>query len=89
MRYILAVWVIVVLVGLLIISLINLKEYGVNGMILAGISAVALYRIFRFLLESDDSEDTERSRPSGHSGFRDPLEYIMYGDIAGEGDPDD
>ena len=89
MRYILAIWVIVVLIGLLIISLVNLKDYGTNGMILAGISAFALYRIFKLMFVDGDRDSREDSRASKGSVLHDPLEYIIYGELAGEPEPDD
>jgi len=89
MKYILAIWVIIVLIGLLLISLINLEYYGTNGIILAGISAFALYRVFRFVLGVGDPDSPNEHRTVRHDSFSDPLEYIIYGDIAGEAEPDD
>ena len=89
MRFILAIWVIIVLIGLLIISLINLDEYGTSGIILAGISTFALYRIFKFMFWGDDPDKAKESSASSGNGLPDPLEYIIFGDIAGDSDPDD
>ena len=89
MKYILAIWVVIVLIGLLIISLINLEEYGTNGIILAGISAFALYRIFKFLFKSSDSDGSVDYSAPRRSSSADPLEYIIYGDLTGKTNPDD
>jgi uncharacterized membrane protein len=89
MRYILAIWVIIVLVGLLVISLINLAENGTSGMILAGISAFALYRVFKFVFTSEDPDSAEESRASSGNGIADPLEYMIYGDITRNAEPED
>jgi len=88
MKYILALWVIVVLIGVFFISLINLPDYGANGLILAGISAFALYKVFKFLLSSDDSDDFEETRTSGGGGLSTPAEYIFFGDMTETGDDD-
>jgi len=89
MKYILAIWVVIVLIGLLIISLVNLEEYGTNGIILAGISAFALFRIFKFLFNSGDPDEPEDRSISSRSTSTDPLEYIVYGELSGKGNPDD
>ena len=92
MRYILAIWVIVVLVGLLLISLINLTEYRASGLVLAGISSFALYRVFKLMFFEDASEDDDTGCSSGGVGSSvksDPLEYVIFGDISGDADADD
>jgi len=87
MRYLIAIWVIIVLLGLLLISLVNMSEYGVSGLVLAGISAFALYRIFKCVFEGGDSDDVKEynapgsSRPSRGS---DPLDYIFFPGISGD-----
>jgi len=89
MKCILAIWVIIVLVGLLFVSLVNLEDHGVSSVVLAGISALALFRIFKFLLGGGKPEGFESNRPSGDRGLHDPLEYVIYGDIPGECDKDE
>jgi len=88
MRYILAIWVIIVLIGLLTISLINLEDYGTSGVILAAISVVALYRMFKLLFGRGRSERDEDDGVSNKAALPDPLDYIIYGDIVTEGEPD-
>ena len=88
MRYLLTIWVIIVLIGLLIVSLINLDEYGANGLILAGISAFALYRCFKFVFAEADPEETKENRPA-RGRITDPLEYIILGDIVCDVNPDE
>ena len=87
MRYILAIWVIIVLAGLLIISLINLAENGASGMILAGISTFALYRVFKFVFAGDEADGPEEHRTPQGDRVANPVEYMIYGDLAGEADP--
>ena len=87
MKYLVAIWVIIVLLGLLLISLVNMSEYGVSGLILAGISAFALYRIFKCVFEGGDSDDVIEYNASGSgrpNRRSDPLEYIFFSDISGD-----
>ena len=87
MKYLIAIWVIIVLLGLLLISLVNMSEYGVSGLILAGISAFALYRIFKYVFEDGDSDDVKEYNASGGgcpSRGSDPLDYLFYPDISGD-----
>jgi len=92
MKYLIAIWVVIVLLGLLFISLINLSEYGTSGLILAGISAFALCRVFKFIITDGTPDDTKEYHPSAScgSGARsDPLDYIFFGEISEDDDDDD
>jgi len=89
MKYLLAIWVIIVLIGLFFIALINLADYGISGIVIVGISAFALFRCFKFLFFDAEAAEPKEKSPSSCSGAHDPLEYIIYGDIAGKRDPDD
>jgi len=87
MKYLIAIWVVIVLLGLLLISLVNMSEYGVSGLILAGISAFALYRIFKCVFEGGDSDDVMKYNASGSgrpSRGSDPLDYLFFPDIPGD-----
>ena len=86
MRYLVAIWVVIVLVGLLIVALINMNEYGVSGLILALVSAYALYKIYKLMFEGQDSEDPsdERMLRKSPSDTFDPLDYIMFSDLTDE-----
>ena len=95
MKFLIMIWIIVVLTGLFFISLINLEAYGISGLILAGISSFALYRIFRFIFLGFKQEDPDtRGAQQRHAGGRpasscDPLDFIILGSVAGESPPDD
>ena len=89
MKHILAIWVIIVLIGLLMISLINLPEYGASGLILAGISSFALYRLFKFMFEDSESDELNEARSPKVGGASDPLEYIIFSNITKDEDQDD
>ena len=90
MRYLLTIWIIIVLIGLLFISLIYLEEYGTNGVILASVSAFVLYRIFKLIFKSDASDwsdDEDENRASRKDSMQDPLELIIFGDLTGKFEP--
>ena len=91
MKFLIMIWIIVVLLGLFFISLINLETYGISGLILAGISSFVLYRIFRFIFKGYKPERSDDEEPSDgrSSGPCDPLDYIILGNIAGETNQDD
>jgi len=87
MKYLLAIWIVIVLVGLLLISLINLTEFRVSGLIIAGISVFALYRVFRFVFYDDDADSAgeyDSSEGHGIGKMSDPLDYVIFGEIANE-----
>ena len=93
MKYFIIVWVILILIGLFYISLDNLEGYGVNGLLLAGISCFVLYRVFKYMYTDHKSgvsrskqardDDPAYTRDPRMCGKRphDPLGYIFYGDI--------
>ena len=91
MKFLIMIWIIVVLTGLFFISLINLETYGVSGLILAGISSFALYRIFRFIFMGYKAESDRTGSAGDKRSVRscDPLDYIILGSVAGESKPDD
>jgi len=92
MRSLLSIWIVIVLLGLLFISLINLDEYGASGLILAGISAFALYKVFKFVFEDDGSDEGRKHSSSAKCKpcpGSDPLHYIFYSDINESGDNED
>ena len=92
MKSLISIWIVIVLLGLLFISLLNLDEYGASGLILAAISAFALYKVFKFVFEEDDAGD-ERGYTTPVAGKpvsrSDPLQYIFFSDIGDSGDGDD
>ena len=88
MKYLIAIWVIIVLIGLLFIALINLEDYGISGYILAGVSAYALYKIFKLMFfgwNPDETDDDNAKIISSHESL-DPLEYIIYDNLPDECD---
>ena len=91
MRYFLAIFIIAIMIGLFFISLDNLADFGISGLILAGISSFVLYRIFKFLFLAYRPDGAKRRRSSSNvpGGSYDPLEYVIYGDIAVDTKPDD
>jgi len=92
MRNLLSIWIVIVLLGLLFVSLINLEEYGASGLILAGVSAFALYKVFKYVFEDDDPDEGRGYSPSTAykpCSKHDPLHYIFYSDINDESDSDE
>ena len=51
MGAIFAAWVIIVLVGLLFFSLVNLSEYGFAGLFFAILSGYGLFKVFKLIYE--------------------------------------
>ena len=100
MKYFIVVWVILILIGLFYISLDNLAGYGVNGLLIAGISCFVLYRIFKFMYNDYKAGATQSKQPRGDAPAHgrdqrpcvsqacDPLGYIFYGDIPDEAPED-
>ena len=99
MRYVLAIWVIIVLVFLFFFSLFSLAESGVSSLVLASLSGLGLYRIFRFMYSGYNSQAQQESRRKGAgeacgSGGgtgapSDPLEFIIFYDMTSEDDWED
>ena len=99
MRYVLAIWVIIVLVFLFFFSLFSLAESGVSSLVLAGLSGLGLYRIFKFMYSGYNSPAQQESRRKGAgeacgSGGAtgvpsDPLEFIIFYDMTSEDDWED
>ena len=87
MRYILAVFIITIMIGLFFVSLDNLIDYGVSGLALAGISSFVLFKIFKFLLHGYKPGGAKETRSTGSS--YDPLEYVIFCDIAGDAETND
>jgi len=86
MRFLIAIWVVVVLIGLLFIALFNLEEYGFSGYILVGVSTYALYKIFKLMFFGRDPDETEENGITGSKSLEscDPLEYIIFDDLSDE-----
>ena len=51
MGVIFAVWIIVVLAGLLFFSIASVAEYGFASLFFAGLSGFGLYKIFKLIYE--------------------------------------
>jgi len=91
MRYIFAMWVIIVLVFLLFFSLFGMIESGVTGFVLAGLSGYGLYKILRIMYKGYKAGNSKEKRPSGYGGSHspsDPLEFIVFYDLDYDVDPD-
>ena len=86
MRFLIAIWVIVVLIGLLFIALLNLEEYGVSGYVLASVSVYALYKVFKLMFFGRDYDDADDDGAAECRPLEscDPLEYIIYDDLSDE-----
>jgi len=89
MRFFLVIAIIVILVGLLFISLDNMEDYGISGLILAGISSFALFRIFKFLFEETKTTTDPSTKTDNTTEKASPFDYIIFGDIANEAESRD
>jgi len=99
MRYVLAIWVIIVLIFLFFFSLFSLAEAGVSSLILAWLSGLGLYRIFKFMHSGYNSPAQAEGRHKGAGEAcgggcgtgapSDPLEFIIFYDMTSEDDWED
>ena len=92
MKYFIAIWVIIVLIGMLYISFVNFSEYVVSSLIIVGICAFTLFRVFKFALAVNGSDGSGKDDPpggGGSGGCPDPLDYVIFGDIANDDNWDD
>ena len=64
MAIIFAVWVIIVLAGIVFFSLFNITEYGFASLFLAGLSSYGLYKVFKLMYEG------YKSSGAGHRSSR-------------------
>ncbi|MCL2392732.1 MAG: hypothetical protein FWC66_09055 [Oscillospiraceae bacterium] len=88
MRYFLVILIIVILMGLFFISLDNIVDFGISSLVLAGISSFALFRVLKYLFEGSDSKQSDATDGSSCGGSVNPLDYIIFGEIADENEAD-
>ena len=84
MRYVLAIWVIIVLVFLFLFSVFSMAGSGVSGFILAVLSGVGLYRVIRFMYNGYNSDGAREERSMDcdrAAGPSDPLEFLIFYDL--------
>ena len=99
MRYILAIWVIIVLVFLFFYSIFSLTESGVSSLCLAWLSGLGLFKVLKVMHSGYHSQAQKESRlhrggdasngPGSTGGSPDPLEFIIFYDMTNEDDWDD
>ena len=98
MRYILAMWVLIVLVFLFFFSLFSLAESGVSSLILAWLSGFGLFKVLKIMYSGYNAERQKECRPpgggeatgNGDTGVpTDPLDFIIFYDMTSEDDWDD
>ena len=91
MRYVFAMWVIIVLVFLFFFAVFSLAESGASSMVLAVLSGFGIYRILKHMYKSYYSAESEEKRPVGNGKageHADPFEFIVFYDMASEEDSD-
>jgi len=95
MKYVFAIWVIIVLVFLFFFSICTLAESGASSLLLAVLSGYGLFRILRHMYKgyhaASAGEDPSLSGARGDVQA-DPLEFIIFYDLAedtGSEDRDD
>jgi len=89
MRFFTVIIVIAILMGLIFIALDNMEDYGVSGLILAGISVFALYRVFKYLLEGSKAESATSAGSNDSQESSSLIDYMIFGEIANEADVDE